>query len=541
MIRKILNIFIKIVVFLVVLYFVLTLLILPLGGKWAIQSQGTKILKTPVKVQSVFFNPFLWRLNIRGFEISDVNKAPMLEFSNLSVDVSFIELLKKKYRIESIVLNVPSVHVVLLPDGKINLLNLIPSPASTPKETKAPSNSVKANENQAMPTVTIDTITMNDGRVYFTDENIAPGFKTQLTDINLNVTGFSTDPAAQTKVVFKAKLDEKGTIESEALIKALANPMELETNFALNSYALEVVTPYSGKYTGRGVKDGKLDFKMDYRISDNKLTASHKILIQRFDFGEKVESKDALSLPFGLAIALLEDPQGRIKITLPVSGNLNDPQFKFWHVVGDVAKNFFMKLVTKPFSVFASIIGGDDSGTEDLAYVRFAPGESELTPPEKEKLRTLVKGLLERPKLKLEINGSYDPVIDWRAIKARVFNNDYTKLKKESTKTETWVYQMLYQERFGVRDLWALTKKYKTKQGYDAEKLNEEIKRQLIEGGSADKFALETLAKTRAKVLYDFILGLGFETSRLNIGAVKESQATMGQVPVEFTLTVFDK
>lgn len=540
MLKKILNIFIKFIIFVVFLYFFITLVVVPIGGKWAVQSQGSKALKTPVKVQSIFFNPFLWRLNIHGLEILDAQKSPVIGFGSLSVDVSFLELIKKKYRVESIVLNSLNVHVVLLPDGQINLLGLVPAPAPVPAPQDVKKTEEKPSGPQSMPSVTIDKITIAQSSIDFLDQNIAPGFKTKLSDINLTVTGLSTDPAAQTKVILKAKLDDKGTIETEALLKPLAIPIELETNFALNSYALQVVTPYSGKYTGRGVKDGKLDFKMDYRISDNKLSASHKILIQRFDFGEKVESKDALSLPFGLAVALLEDPQGRIKITLPVNGNLNDPKFKYWHVVGDVVKNFFLKLITKPFSVFASIIGGDD-GTEDLAYTRFAPGESELLAEEKQKLQTLVKGLKERPKLKLEINGGYDPVIDWRAIKTQVFNKNYAKLKKESTKNESWVYQMLYQERFGVRALWALTKKYKSKDGLDVEKLNVEIKRQLIEDGSADKLALEALAKTRAKVLYDSILAEGFDAARLSIGSTRESQATMGEVPVEFTLTVFEK
>ena len=35
-----------------------------------------------------------------------------------------------------------------------------------------------------------------------------------------------------------------------------------------------------------------------------------------------------MSLPLGLAVALLKDSSGKIDIDLPVRGNVNDPDFK---------------------------------------------------------------------------------------------------------------------------------------------------------------------------------------------------------------------
>ena len=113
-----------------------------------------------------------------------------------------------------------------------------------------------------------------------------------------------------------------------------------------------------------GMDFGSNCYYYDYNIADNKLVASHKILVQRFEFGDKVESKDALHLPFGMAVALLEDPQGKINISLPVHGDMSDPEFEYFHLIGQVARNFFMKLVTKPFSFLASAIGSE-SGEEE--------------------------------------------------------------------------------------------------------------------------------------------------------------------------------
>jgi len=555
MIKKIFNVLAKIVVGLFSFYLVVGFVWLPLASSWVIPWQGSKIFKTPVKVSSVFFNPVLLRLSINGLKILDKEKQQLLGFDRFATDVSFTNLFKKIYRIESVNLEGLKVNVALLPDGNINLLDLVPqatdatlSPGKAPSEgevkspiTTAPTSAPQpSSQGDAMPLVIVDTITLSNGTVSFVDKSIQPNFSTTLGDMESSVMGFSTKPDSEVKVSFKAKIDQKGLISVEALAKPMMQPLDLETSFSLNDYAMQILSPYVGKYTGRSLGDGKLDIKMNYRISDNKLKASHKLLIQHFEFGQKVESKDALSLPFGLAIALLEDPQGKINIALPVKGDMSDPQFEYFHLIGQVVKNFFIKLVTKPFSMLASIVGGGDAGTDELGYVRFLPGKAGLPDEEKQKLNTLINGLKERPKLLLEINGSFDSEVDWKAIQKDVFTKDYDKLSKEISNSEEKVYQLLYQRRFGVRALWALAKKYKKSVGdYDHVKFTQEIKRQLIEHAPPDKEALSVLAQARAQLVNDFILSAGFDAKRLSIGQVRSTQSSMGFVPMEFTLTVY--
>jgi hypothetical protein len=539
MLQKILRVLTKIVIGIFLFYLITGFIIIPLALTWAIPSQGTKILKRPVHLRGVEFNPFLLRLTMKGFEILDNQNQIMVGFDKLLVDVSFIDLFKKIYRVEVFELDGLKMNVELLSGNQINLLELVPPGIAPSDKSKQPTGSVGA---PPLPVVVIDTIALHQGQIHFIDKTISPNFSTTLGAIELFVTNVTTNPGTQAKVDFQANLDDKGRVSTQAIIKPLGKPLEMETTFSLNGYALRVLTPYVGNYTGRELKNGKLDLKMDYRISGNKLIASHKLLVQRFEFGNSVESKDALHLPFGLAVALLEDPQGKINIALPVTGDMSDPKFEYFHLIGQVVHNFFLKIVTKPFSFLASMLGCSDNGTDELGYVSFLPGKVDLSDAQKQKLTTLIKGLQERPKLRLEIDGSYDPQVDWKAIQADVFTKDYEKLRKESSRSESKVYQLLYQRRFGIRALWDLAKKYKEGIGnYNDVKLDQEIKRQLIENAPPDQAALSVLAQARAQLVHDFFLTRGFDTQRLNIGQPHATQSSMGYVPLEFTLTVFDK
>jgi hypothetical protein len=543
--KKILSILVKIIVGCFLFYLVVCWIVLPLTVGFLIKQQGTKILKHPVSVRAVSFNPFLWTLNLKGFQILDAGQV-VAGFEMLSVDVSFKELLKKHYRVESVHLDGLLVKAIREADGTINLLKLIPAPPSVttteqpaPAQTPAPNPSPAPVEKKELPLIVIDQLILNDAVVSFEDRMVTPIFSTKLGDINVTVKNISTNPDEMIDVTFKGLVDGKGLIEAKAQGKPLKKPLEMESSVTIGSYILTVLSPYVGKYTGRSLADGQFDFQTTYKISANKLNATHKILVQKFTFGDKVNSPDALNLPYNLALALLEDPQGRINISLPVEGDMSDPQFEYTHLLWQVVRNFGVKLMTKPFAIIGSLLGASESSTEELGTVKFKPGQATLSDEEKTKLTTLVKGLKERPKLLLEINGSIDPATDWKAIKTDVFNRDYKTLRAESKKNEAWIYEQLYQRRFGIKDLWKLAKVSRQK-GEDEATLLESIKRGLIEDSSPDKLALDVLAQERAKIIYDFLIQAGMDANRLKIGNNKETQSNFDYVPLEFTLTIVD-
>jgi len=538
--KKILKIIAKVIVGIFAFYSFFSLLLVPLLSPWIVSSQASKILKTPVKVRLILFNPFLLRINVKGFKISDNNKQLMVGFDHFWCDFSFISLFKKTYRIESLGLEGLKVNAVLSGNNEINLLKLVPAeiPVSAQPAKTASLQPAKQAKPQPLPTVVIDLITVK-GVINFTDTSVNPKFSTSINNIDLRITNLSTKPEAIAKMNFSARLDEKGLISTELTINPLKVPLTLETMFNLNDYALTILTPYVGKYTGYKVKSGKLALSMDYKIKDNKLIATHKLLVDNFDFGDKVESKDALHLPYGLALALLEDSKGQINITLPVTGDMSKPDFHYFHLIGQVLRNFFMKLMTKPFSFLGSIAGLEDA-SEELGSIHFLPGKTDLVDSEREKLNLIIKALNERPNLNLKISGSYDPAADWKAIKTEVFDNDFRVLRKDSKRDDAWIYQELYQRRFGIRDLWKLTSLYRSKEGvYDNEKINAEVKRRIIQEGKVDRKALEALAAARAKNIYDFVINTGLDTKRVSMGSVYEVKATEEFVPLELSLSGF--
>jgi len=175
----------------------------------------------------------------------------------------------------------------------------------------------------------------------------------------------------------------------------------LFTDLAANFHNMELTTfnPYSGKYAGYSISKGKLTTELHYKVENRKLDAQHHIVLDQLEFGSATESKYKVPLPIRLAAALLKDRHGIIDINLPVSGSLDDPEFRVGPIVWKAFVGLMEKAVTAPFHLLGSLFGRG----EEIAFVDFTPGSATLTAEQKDKLATLAKGLTERPQLRLDI------------------------------------------------------------------------------------------------------------------------------------------
>jgi len=146
-----------------------------------------------------------------------------------------------------------------------------------------------------------------------------------------------------------------------------------------------------------------------YLLEKNTLKAENGIYVDQLTLGPKNNSPYATKLPVKLGIALLKDLNGRIKLDIPVQGRIDDPKFSVWPIIGHVVVNILEKAATSPFSLLGALVGG---GGEEMSFVSFEAGQSEVAEAEAKKLDNLAKALYARPALTLEINGSVDPVKD---------------------------------------------------------------------------------------------------------------------------------
>jgi hypothetical protein len=169
---------------------------------------------------------------------------------------------------------------------------------------------------------------------------------------------------------------------------------------------LAQLSAYSDKYVGYGIEKGKLTFEVAYQLENRQLKAENRLVLDQLTFGKESTNPDATKLPVNLAVALLSDRNGVIDINVPIGGSLDDPQFSLGGIILKIIGNAIMKTVTAPFALIGSLFGG--SG-EELSTLDFDSGRAVVLPAGEGKLKSLARALTERPGLKLDITGRYDP------------------------------------------------------------------------------------------------------------------------------------
>ena len=245
----------------------------------------------------------------------------------------------------------------------------------------------------------IGRIDFEDSTANFTDRSVQPNFSSAIVGLSGSVVGLSSDPASRARVTLMGSVDRYAPVSIMGSVNLLSAATYTDLTLDFRNIELTTFNPYSGKFAGYAIKQGKLTTEMVYHVEDRKLDAKHHVEIDQLEFGEATASKQAVSLPVKLAVALLKDRNGVISLDFPVSGTLDDPSFRIGPIIWQVFKNLIVKAVTAPFALLGRLFGGG----ADLSFVDFPAGSAALSPTDTEKLNHLASALVERPQLKLDI------------------------------------------------------------------------------------------------------------------------------------------
>jgi hypothetical protein len=358
---------------------------------------------------SVLSGSFRGDGGVRDFHAIDADEEEdLLKWESLQLDGISGTLSPFSLSMAGVSLSNYYARVIINRQGRINLQDLY-TPPPRPAGPVVPPAAPGATSPPAVPAgqpsraIRIDTVTLQDGQLNFTDHHLNRDFSTTMLKLGGRVTGLSSDAGTLADVDLRGNLENHSPLRIVGKINPLRGDLFLDMTLNFSEIELSPMTPYSGTYLGYAIDKGKLSLALEYKVDQKKLSAENKVFLDQFTFGERIESQKATSLPVRLAVALLKDRKGEIHLDLPLSGRTDDPKFSIWGVVGQMLKNLLVKAATSPFALLSAFGGG-----EDFSSVAFSPGGSQLTPAEEAKLRNLAKALTERPGIKLEVAGFVD-------------------------------------------------------------------------------------------------------------------------------------
>ena len=376
--------------------------------------------------------------NVTDLSILDNAGTPLLQWQALSADDIEFDHASNLLSVDNIRLQAPFARLVIDDAKQTNVSKLIVASPNSTNADKQTQNSKEshteatsktsttnapldtgATPSQAKPlAIAVNAISIENGKAYFADHSLAPKFASTIDSLNGKVSGIDSSSMSPAIVDITGKIDNYAPVELAGTIHPLKSDRDLDLRFSVKGAELTSVNPYSGTYMGYYIDKGLLSLVMQYKLNGNALEGKNNVVIDQLTLGKKSDSDQALSLPLGLAIALLEDSNGVIDLGLDVSGDVDSPDFSFGSIILNAIGNIITKAVTAPFSLLADLVGSDD----ELDSVEFAFGEITLNTNAQNKLNTLARALKKRPGLRVNIEGTVNAMSDAIALAQRQLN-----------------------------------------------------------------------------------------------------------------------
>ncbi|MGB5966282.1 MAG: DUF748 domain-containing protein [Sulfurimonadaceae bacterium] len=475
-----------------------------------------------------------------GFSLQEIDLAHALTkerlFSVKDISVNELNFEKNHLKINEIIIDTPYNKIAIDENKSTNFDGLVVSSGDTKEEklTKAPSDE----ERKDALTYMLGQLIVKNGTMDFSDFSLPLKFKTRVDDLEGDIVAISSSLDETMYIKLDGVVDEYGSAKIGGNLIAADPTKKTDIKVDFKNIDVTSLSPYTGKFIGRRIQSGKLWLDLGYNIDNKVLLSTNKIRMKDLELGAEIESEEASNMPVGLAIALLKDSDGYIDVSVPVEGNVDDPDFKYGAAAWKAVGNLIVGIAASPFKFLGSALGID---AEAMAKIEFDFGRAELLPPEKEKLDKLIDVFTQRPEIGLVLTSSYMLTYDKEALQREKFYalavGEFKESDERSTKYS--FVKKLYIQTFGNQkyDAEYDALKASLKEGDDFKHLFFDIQlEQLIATQAVTQKELEELANDRSHAIREHLVSKGFEDQRIKIkdktDVLEESDANV------FTMTL---
>jgi len=360
-----------------------------------------------------------------------------------------------RVRVAHVVIRKPSALLEREKDGSFPLRAML-RPAADESPAASPASTGPAPRPAPSPSLVLEIgdLTIADGDVRFVDRTTVPFYSEEIGRLAVVVRNLRNTPGARADVAVQGIVGAAGAVDLKGQVAPFGEPFYLDIGGELRDFAVPRANPYLRHFIDWVAGSGRLTTKVHYRVLGDQLEASNDIVVERLNVeraaGAQADKK--IGIPLGLAVAIMKDTRGDIRLSVPVGGRLSAPEFSFGEAIATAFKNVMAKLVTAPFRALGKIFQKEDT-VEALTInpVVFEPGNASLTVENQKQLQRVADFLRASPQVKLTLQ-SVVSERDLAALRTRGATAHIQRVQREEKLAEfgeaaARVFKATYSER----------------------------------------------------------------------------------------------
>lgn len=267
----------------------------------------------------------------------------------------------------------------------------------------------------SLPALRLGRVQARNGNIRFEDHSLPEPVRLVLSGLTLMVSDLdSQNPGGWSGFTAQAKAGNASMTGSGKIRPFLPQP-QIDGQFTLRAVELPPLSAYAAHHLGMNIKTGQLGGDVHLKIQDNRLDGSMALTLAQL-YLTAPETRQtpppAADLPLETVLDLLRDSNGLIRLTIPVRGDLDKPDFDISDAVSQAVGGALRSTALTTFKLafpLAALIGlvVDEANNPHLALepLTFAPAATEPNAAGRDRLLALAQVLTERPGLTLTLCG----------------------------------------------------------------------------------------------------------------------------------------
>lgn len=266
------------------------------------------------------------------------------------------------------------------------------------------------------------------GHVEFEDRSLSEPVRLRLEGVELAMADLDTaKPDHDSPFTAKARIGS-ARMSANGRARPFAASPSGDMKAELRALELPPLSPYAADSLGVHLQTGQLDAQIAMTANQGKLDGGMQLTLSELFIAQpdpNAPLAKRADMPVETVLDLLRDSDNRIQLSIPVRGDLSNPDFDVSdgvnQAVGAALKStvFTTLKVAFPLAGLISLVI-DDAESRRLALepLNFAPGGEALGETERKRLNAVAKLMGEHPTLKLTLCGTAQPN-DWPALVER--------------------------------------------------------------------------------------------------------------------------
>ena len=279
-------------------------------------------------------------------------------------------------------------------------------------------------KNQRPVVIKIGQVQIADqGEIHFEDQSVSPPFKTSIAISEASLTGLdSGKPEQSSTMSLVGKIGEYTDVSIQGTLTPFTERLGFDLVAKIDDFDLPGLSPYLVQLIGYKVKSGHLDADIELRSLQGELEGKSKFKISNVEVApadaeimERFERQ--LRVPLPTALAVLKDSKNKIKLKVPITGNITDPTFNFTDafsqaLVKGMTKTAvsYLKHIFQPYGTMMTVVelgimAGKKITALRLDPVFFDPGSETITEDAVPYLQRVAELMKTRPEIHIKVCG----------------------------------------------------------------------------------------------------------------------------------------